>query len=147
MERIAPPRAGAVIKYSYLWSREAVQGATEARKDRPAAIIVAVQESLTGDLHVIALPITSQAPVDLKIAVAISPAVNERLGLDSKPSWVICDEYNQFVWPSADLKPIAHKQHKDWEYGLLPQGIFGKVQKLVLALRKQRKLKRVVRTL
>ena len=35
------PLPGLVIRYSFLWSREARAGATEGRKDRPCAIVVA----------------------------------------------------------------------------------------------------------
>ena len=37
------PQPGLVISYAYLWSEEAEQGRIESRKDRPCAIVVAVE--------------------------------------------------------------------------------------------------------
>ena len=38
------PRVGLVVSYSYLWSEEAEQGLVEGKKDRPCAIILAIDE-------------------------------------------------------------------------------------------------------
>lgn len=46
------PLPGLVIGFSFLWSREAKIGATEGRKDRPCAIVVAVPRGKAGDLRV-----------------------------------------------------------------------------------------------
>ena len=38
------PQPGLVIRYSYLWRREAAAGREEGVKDRPCAVIVAVTD-------------------------------------------------------------------------------------------------------
>ena len=38
------PEVGLVISYSYLWSDEAADGHVDGRKDRPCAIVMAVQQ-------------------------------------------------------------------------------------------------------
>ena len=49
------PVPGLVIRYSYLWRREHLEGREEGRKDRPCAIVAAVRND-AGALHVLALP-------------------------------------------------------------------------------------------
>ena len=36
--KLPPPQPGLVIRYSYLWAREAAQGHEEGAKERPAAV-------------------------------------------------------------------------------------------------------------
>lgn len=43
MASFPEPQAGLVISYAYLWSDEAEQGHVEGRKDRPCAIVVALE--------------------------------------------------------------------------------------------------------
>jgi len=38
------PEAGLVISYSYLWKEEEERGQTEGHKDRPCAIVLAVDD-------------------------------------------------------------------------------------------------------
>src|SRR5689334_4007413 len=42
MAKFPEPEVGLVISYAYLWFEEAERGQVEGRKDRPCAIIVAV---------------------------------------------------------------------------------------------------------
>lgn len=51
------PEPGLVIRYAYLWRREAAMGREEGVKDRPCAIVAAVREETDG-LRVYVLPIT-----------------------------------------------------------------------------------------
>ena len=51
-------QTAAVIRYPYLWSREAGKGETEGRKDRPVAVGVRIARA-DGDL-VLFFPITSK---------------------------------------------------------------------------------------
>jgi hypothetical protein len=98
------PRVGLVVSYSYLWSEEAEQGLVEGKKDRPCAIILAVDEPAPNTAQrkqVAVAPITHSPPRDMSAAVEIPPRVKEHLGLDSERSWVILNEVNVFT-PELD---------------------------------------------
>jgi hypothetical protein len=83
------PEAGLVISYSYLWKEEEEErGQTEGRKDRPCAIVLAVDDpdpKADGRTQVAVAPITHSPPHDPNVAVEIPLRVKEHLGLDSEP--------------------------------------------------------------
>lgn len=116
------PEVGLVISYSYLWKEEAGRGQVEGRKDRPCAIVLAVDQpgpEPAGHKQVAVVPITHSPPRDPNAAVEIPPRVKEHLGLDTERSWVILDEANVFTWPGFDLRPIKRGETRV-DYGLLP---------------------------
>ena len=77
------PEVGLVIRYSYLWHAEHLQGREEGVKDRPCAIVVAVANRIeVGRDRVWVLPVTHSAPVDADGAIEIPAVVKNRLGLD-----------------------------------------------------------------
>ena len=91
------PEAGLVISYSYLWKEEAERGQVEGGKDRPCAVILAIDHpdsTAQGLKQVAVAPITHSPPYDPNVAVEIPPRVKQHLGLDSERSWVILDEVN-----------------------------------------------------
>jgi hypothetical protein len=137
------PLPGLVIRYSFLWSREARGGATEGRKDRPCAIVVAVPRDEHGDMRVAVVPITHTAPQDPGTSIALPVAVKTALGLDPEPSWVCLDELNVFSWPGYDLRSISGTNRID--YGPLPQPLFEQIRRGVVALNRARRAKRVDR--
>ena len=95
------PRAGLVIRYSYLWESEARAGREEGVKDRPCAIILVVLR--VGEAPIVrVLPVTHSKPVDPEGALEIPLPTKLRLGLDSERSWVVLDEANDFIWPGPD---------------------------------------------
>ena len=49
------PRPGLVVRFSYLWKREADAGREEGMKDRPCAVVIAI-EGKEGHPRVIMLP-------------------------------------------------------------------------------------------
>ena len=102
------PQPGLVIRYSYLWHREAQQGHEEGRKDRPCAVVVAMSNK-DGSTRVYALPITHSAPTQGQQAIEIPPRVKNRLGLDGERSWIVFDEANVFAWPGPDLRFVPGK--------------------------------------
>jgi len=51
MTEFPEPQVGLVISYSYLWSEEAERGQIEGRKDRPCAIIVALEYAISETAH------------------------------------------------------------------------------------------------
>jgi hypothetical protein len=54
-------RTGCVIRFPYLWAREAERGETEGRKPRPVAVGVRIARP-GGDDILLLFPITSQPP-------------------------------------------------------------------------------------
>ena len=57
------PEPGLVIRYAFLWRREADAGLEEGLKDRPCAIVLAVKSEI-GETTVYVLPITHSAPLE-----------------------------------------------------------------------------------
>lgn len=125
------PEPGLVIRYSYLWRREHLEGHDEGQKDRPCAIVAAIRTD-AGDTRVLVLPVTHSAPNADTVAVEIPLAVKQRLGLDAQRSWIVVSEYNAFVWPGPDLRPASGAADASIVYGVLPRGLFETVRKALL---------------
>ena len=121
------PFPGLIVRYAFLWSDEARQGRTEARKDRPCVVVLAVQSAGDRHVRVRVVPIT-HAPQHPDRAVALPPKVKRHLGLDADASWIVLDEANEFVWPGVDLRPISRARPGVWTYGVLPQELFEELQ-------------------
>lgn len=137
------PLPGLVIRYSFLWSREARAGATEGRKDRPCAIVVAMPRDAHGNTRVAVVPVTHTAPDDPAVSIALAASVMNALGLDAEPSWVRLDEVNVFAWPGYDLRPIAGTDRI--VYGPLPKPLFDRIRSGVVALDRARRVRQVTR--
>ena len=112
------PECGLVISYSYLWRNEYEAGKIEGVKNRPCAIILVVKNDNDSQTVTVA-PITHTPPNNLAVAVEIPPRVKQYLGLDGERSWIILDDFNEFLWPGYDLRSIPGKIGK-YDYGLLP---------------------------
>ncbi|WP_407168408.1 hypothetical protein [Bradyrhizobium sp. ORS 111] len=99
-------RTGSVIRFPYLWMREAERGETEGRKPRPVAVGVRIARAKGGDLLVL-FPITSQPPAPDRFAIEIPEIEKRRAGLEATLRlWIILDEYNQdLVDQSFYLEP------------------------------------------
>ena len=88
-------RTGCVIRFPYLWVREAERGETEGRKSRPVAVGVRLARPKGNDVLVM-FPITSQPPRLERFAAEIPETEKRRAGLDAGLRlWIILDEYNQ----------------------------------------------------
>jgi hypothetical protein len=98
-------QTGVVVRYSYLWARQAQAGETEGRKDRPVAVGVRIPR-LDGDL-VLFFPITSKHPEAGRFVAEIPAIEKRRAGLDSDMRlWLILDEFNtDIVGQSFYLEP------------------------------------------
>lgn len=125
------PRAGLVIRYSFLWSHEARTGAIEGRKDRPAAIVVATRKESDGEIRVIVAPITHEPPRDAQASIEIPAEVSRALGLDDERQWIRLDELNRFTWPGFDLRPIPGRPGI-YHYGLLPEDLYARLKAGIL---------------
>ena len=73
-------QTGTVLRYTYLWARQATAGETEGRKDRPVAVGVRLARK-SGDL-ILFFPITSKEPEASRFAAEIPPIEKRRAGLD-----------------------------------------------------------------
>jgi hypothetical protein len=119
------PYVGLVICHSYLWRYEADRRRDQGRKDRPCAILIAVEDE-SRDVVVTILPITHQQPAEPETAVEVPTATKRRLGLDGARSWIICTECNRFTWPGFDLTPKAPGGRVD--YGPLPPKLLDRIR-------------------
>jgi hypothetical protein len=89
-------QTAAVIRYPYLWSREADKGETEGRKERPVVVGVRIARK-DGDL-LLFFPITTKQPESTRFAAEIPTIEKRRAGLDVDfRLWIILDEYNSDV--------------------------------------------------
>lgn len=123
--RLPDPEPGLVVRYDFLWSRDAARGRTSS-KDRPACIVAALDEPGDPQL-VVLLAITHAAPRADTISMEIPVEVCRKLGLDETHSWIVLSEYNVDVWPSAGLMPIPGKP-KSFAYGFLPPNLFTRIK-------------------
>ena len=125
------PRPGLVIRYDYLWSREAAAG-REQGKERPACLVAAT-DSTTSPRFVVILAITHTRPDKDTVGVEIPAKVRERLGLDDVPSWVIVSEHTVDEWPNGGLAPLPGRPGV-FSYGFIPPGLFAQVKAKFLEL-------------
>lgn len=130
-----------MINYYYLWQHEAKAGQENGVKNRPCLILSAVPVGKA--TRVIVVPITHTEP-DTDDAIEIPPKVMAHLGMDEEPSYIICTEVNEFIWPGFDLSPLQGEAG-NFVYGFLSPKLFDKVKDKILAFKQQRKLKVVSR--
>ena len=139
------PRPGLVIRFSYLWKREADAGREEGVTDRPCAIVLAVEQK-QGHTRVIVVPITHAVPQPSEEGIELPPETKRRLGLDSERSWIIVNDANEFVWPGPDLRFLPGQGPESAAYGFLPPGVFRVVRERFLARARARNVGLVSRS-
>jgi len=125
------PQAGLVIRYDYLWTREAAAGRQQG-KDRPACLVAAT-DSTVRPRFVVILPITHTAPSGDTVGIEIPAKVRAAIGLDDQPSWVIVSDHNVDEWPNAGLAPIPGRPEM-FSYGFVPPGLFRQIKSKFLEL-------------
>ncbi len=138
------PVPGLVIRYAYLWKREAVFGREEAPKDRPAAIVLTVADE-SGRPRIYALPITHSPPLDADDGIEIPLVTKRRLGLDGEQSWIMLTEANVFLWPGPDLRILPGSDASSIAYGMLSPGVLRGIRKRFLERARRRQLRLVPR--
>jgi hypothetical protein len=138
------PEPGLVIGYSYLWKDEAERGQVEGLKNRPCAIILSVRND-DGERIVSVVPITHSPPADPDAAIEIPQRTKQRLGLDDERSWVVLSEYNKFVWPGPDLRPISRTKNDQYDYGFLPPKLFDLLKMKMLEQIKKQQVRTISR--
>jgi len=114
-----------VIRYDYLWSREAAAGQDQG-KERPACLVAAM-DSVASPRFVVILPITHMPPDKDTVGVEIPAKVRQALVLDDAPSWVIVSDHNVDEWPNGGLAPVPGRPGT-YGYGFIPPGLFAKVK-------------------
>lgn len=99
-------QSGCVIRFPYLWSREAMRGESEGRKQRPTAVGFRLPRARGEDLLVL-FPITSQPPGPERFSVEIPDMEKRRAGLDATLRlWIVLDDYNtDIIGQSFYLEP------------------------------------------
>ncbi len=130
------PKPGLVIRYDYLWTREAAAGRDQG-KDRPACL-VAASDDAARPRFVVLLPITHSPPSGSTIGVEIPEQVKRAIGLDDAPSWVIVSEHNVDEWPNGGLSAIPGKPG-EFSYGFIPPALFARIKASFLELARQKK--------
>jgi hypothetical protein len=139
------PHPGLVIRYSYLWRREHLEGRVEGTKDRPCAVVMSVVDD-EGEQEILVLPITHTPPANPADAVEIPVDTKNRLGLDFDRSWIVITEANEFLWPGPDLRPIPGRDDSTIAYGTLAPRFFAHVRERFLKRDRSEKSTRVPRT-
>jgi hypothetical protein len=114
-----------VIRYDYLWSREAAAG-HDVGKDRPACLVAAT-DSAASPRFVVILPITHTPPDKDTVGVEIPAKVRQAIGLGDAPSWVIVSEHNVDEWPNGGLAQVPGRPGI-FSYGFIPPGLFAQVR-------------------
>ena len=135
------PFPGLIVRYAFLWGDEAHAARTEARKDRPCVVVLAVQREADQRLRLHVVPIT-HAPHRPDRAVEVPQKVKRHLGLEADASWIVLDEANEFVWPSVDLRPISRTKPGVWTYGVLPRELFEALRARLRQVLDQRRVMR-----
>jgi hypothetical protein len=126
------PEIGLVISYSYLWRNEYELGKTEGNKNRPCAIILVIKNEDDSQIVTVA-PITHTPPSNIETSIEIPPRVKQHLGLDEERSWIILDDFNEFLWPGYDLRSISGKIGK-YDYGFLPPALFKQLSNKIIEI-------------
>ena len=142
--KLPKPEPGLVIRYSYLWLREHLEGREEGVKDRPCAIIIAAFGADKD--QVLVVPVTHSPPDDSTNALELPQDVKRLLGLDGERSWVVLSESNMFRWPGPDLRPTGNEPNKSVAYGFLPPKIFAVLRDRFVAIEKAQHKTHVRRT-
>ena len=128
------PRPGLVVRYDYLWRREAAGGRIHG-KDRPACLVAAM-EGMGSPRYVVLLPITHRAPTGDTVGIEMPPRVKAMLGLDEAPSWVIVSEHNVDSWPNGGLSEVPGHPGS-FAYGFIPPGLFARIRSAFLTLARE----------
>ncbi|MGI8568722.1 MAG: hypothetical protein ACR2KT_06450 [Methylocella sp.] len=140
------PIPGLVIRYSYLWYSEHLQGHDEGQKGRPCAIVATIREDESSDTRVLMLPLTPSPPVHASLAVEIPPKVKQRLQLDDARSWVVLSEWKEFIWSGPDLRRVPGADDSSVAYGMLPPKLFMQIRDRLVALIQSHEARPVRRT-
>ncbi|MBZ9767156.1 hypothetical protein LB526_10345 [Mesorhizobium sp. CA6] len=128
-------KPGDLLRYYYLWARQADAGEESGRNARPVCVVV---RTPTTPAALFLFPLTSQQPDAIRTYIAVSEIECRRGGLDF-PSWLILDEYNRVrtdeAYDLVTVKPI----------GSFSPAFVRKIAGLIKEAADQRRLRGIVR--
>jgi hypothetical protein len=75
-------------------------------------------------------PVTHAAPDKSGDAVEIPANVKRQLGFDHERSWIVVTEFNRFIWPGPDIRPVPGSDAPFFD--ALPDWLFERVRQAVL---------------
>lgn len=113
------------MHYSYLWHDQGLRGMEEGTKERPCVIVSAM--TVHEGVSVTVVPITHRPPSAKDEAVEIPELTKQRLGLDSDRSWIMGNDFNLFLWPGPDLRPIPNHPGR-YAYGYISGKLLQRVR-------------------
>ena len=136
------PETGLVVRYRYLWRRQADAGEETGRKARPACVVIPVG---SGE-EVVLLPLTTQPPGEDRAALQVPETERRRLKLKGdSPTWIIVDEANVDRLPqSFHLEPLSYAPPV-FAYGTLSPAFMKVVLSALASIVRERRLKTVQR--
>ncbi len=73
----------------------------------------------------------------------IPATIKRDLNLDADRSWIVLEEWNEFVWPGPDLRPVPNDDVGSIAHGVLSRGFFARVRDEFLAAVEAGRSKRV----
>jgi len=123
------PVPGLVIRYAYLWKREADDGQIEGQKHRPRAGVVAVERE-EDEIVVTVAPITRRRPEHPDKTVELTAATRRRLNLGTQSNWIMATEVDSFFWLGPDFRPTTRGVY---QYGELPAVVFVALKQKILS--------------
>jgi hypothetical protein len=136
------PVPGLVIRYAFLWSTEQAAGKSEAAKERPCVLVVALKRA-DGGISTVVAPITHRPPEDPEDSIEVPMPVCRSLGLVGDRHWIRVDELNSFGWPGFDIRPEPRTGRVD--YGMIPRALYEQVRRRILERNEFKKVRRVPR--
>jgi hypothetical protein len=122
-------RPGLVIRYDYLWTREAAAGRWHSERSPPC--LIAATDREVEPRFVVILALVLSRPSRDSIGVEIPVRVRE--ALDDAPRWVIVSEHNVDAWPNTGLAHIPGRPGI-YAHGFIPPGLFAQVKGRFLEL-------------
>ena len=108
-------------------------------------VVVAVQKRQHGT-QLLVVPVTTRPPRPGDSSVEMPPRVRAHLGLGEERCWIVTDEYNLFIWPGPDIRPVRNSGMIDPRYGSIPARLFDEVRARIEQAAKAGKLKETKRT-
>lgn len=114
------PETGLVFRYDFVFREEHAQG-IDSGKDRPCAIVVAMDQGEGQGHKILAAPITHTPPSREGDGVEIPHKLARHLGLDDERMWVKVNDLNRFTWEEGRIPfGVTPVSRNTPAYGVMP---------------------------
>ena len=127
---------GSILRYDYLWARQADAGEESGRKARLVCLVVRTASQPTS---LFLFPLTSQRPDQSCAHIPVSEIECRRGGLEF-PCWLILDEFNRMktddAYDLANTRPI----------GLFSQAFLRKIAVMIKKVAARQRIRAIVRS-